>query len=205
MRSRLLENGSVKTDLCKDNRGDGDLQSLWPASSDMFRLVNCCCIAVIACGIGLFHMAHASRRLTSVHVNTSQNNSGCEVLQRVYRTAERSHMLKMCICVHPPVGYSGSLSAKRNVQEDQGHFTKKSMYVLQDTRTITGPPVLVMNSQLWFADSLTSTLLDWCGQSTALLLGFQKDTGLTVLTFQHVNLTQLRDGDLSLTGLVVLD
>ena len=78
MRSRVLENGSVKTDLCKDNRGDGDLQSLWPFSSDMSQLAYCCCIAVIACGIGLFHMARASSRLTSVHVNTSQNNSGCE-------------------------------------------------------------------------------------------------------------------------------
>ena len=99
MRSRLLENGSVKTDLCKDNRGDGDLQSRWPASSDVSRLAYCCCIAVIACGI-TFHMARASSRLTSVHVNTSQNNSGCEVLQRVHRSAARSHMLKMRMCVH---------------------------------------------------------------------------------------------------------
>ena len=30
----------------------------------------CCCIAVIACGIGLFHMARASSRLTSVLMNT---------------------------------------------------------------------------------------------------------------------------------------
>ena len=51
------------------DRGDGDLQSLWPASSDMSQLICCCCIAVIACGIGLFHMARASSRLTSVHVN----------------------------------------------------------------------------------------------------------------------------------------
>ena len=45
-------------------------------------------------------MARTSSRLTSVHVNISQNNSGCEVLQRVYRPAGRSHMLKMFICVH---------------------------------------------------------------------------------------------------------
>ena len=94
MRSRLLENGSVKTDLCKDNRGDGNLQSLWPAYSDMSWLVYSCCIAVIACGIGLFHMARASSRLTSVCVNRSQNKSGCEVIQRVYRPAGRSDMLK---------------------------------------------------------------------------------------------------------------
>ena len=100
MRSRLLENGSVKTDLCEDIRGNGDLQSLWPASSDMSGLAGCCCIALIACGIGLFHTARASSRLTSVHVNTYQNNSGCEVLQRVYRPAGRSYVLKMRICVY---------------------------------------------------------------------------------------------------------
>ena len=32
----------------------------------------------------------------------------------------------------------------------------------------TGLPVLVMNSQLLFADSLTSTLLDWLGYNTGL-------------------------------------
>ena len=31
-----------------------------------------------------------------------------------------------------------------------------------------GLPVLVMNSQLLFADSLTSTLLDWLGYATGL-------------------------------------
>ena len=95
--------------LYKLTRKDGDLQSLWPASSDV-SLAYCCCIAVIACGIGLFNMARASNRLTSVHVNTSQNNSGCEILQRVYRPAGRSHVLKMRKCVHTPVGYNGPLS-----------------------------------------------------------------------------------------------
>ena len=72
VRSRRLENGSVKTDLCKDNTREGDLQSLWSASSDMSEVAYCWCIAVIACGIGLFHMARASSRLTSVHVNISK-------------------------------------------------------------------------------------------------------------------------------------
>ena len=36
------------------------------------------------------------------------------------------------------------------------------------------------------------------------LLRFQKSTGLSVLAFRHVYLTQLRDGDLSRTGLPVL-
>ena len=51
------------------DRGDGDLQSLWPASYDMSQFIYCCFIAVTACGIGLFHMARASSRLTSVPVN----------------------------------------------------------------------------------------------------------------------------------------
>ena len=33
---------------------------------------------------------------------------------------------------------------------------------------VTGLPVLVMNSQLLFADSLTSTLIDWLGNATGL-------------------------------------
>ena len=128
MRSRLSENGSVKTDLCKDNRGDGDLQSLWPASSDVSRLAYCCCIAVIACGIGLFHMARASSRLTPVHVNTSQNNSGCEVLQRVHRPAGRSHMLKMCIRLHISRRLQWIvIDFKRNLQQDKGHCTKNKI------------------------------------------------------------------------------
>ena len=99
MRSRLSKRICKKL-VCAKTDGTVDLQTLWPASSDMSRLTYCCCIAVIACVIGLFHMARASSRLTSVHANTSQNNSGCEVLQRVYRPASRSHMLEMRICVH---------------------------------------------------------------------------------------------------------
>ena len=41
-------------------------------------------------------------------------------------------------------------------------------------------------------------------QSTAALPRFQKNTGLPVLAFQRVYLTQLRDGDPSRTGLPVL-
>ena len=61
-------------------------------------------------------MARASSRLTSVHVNTSQNNSGCEVLQRVYRPAGRSHILKMRICVH----IVGSAIAAKYTPEGEG-------------------------------------------------------------------------------------
>ena len=44
----------------------------------------------------------------------------------------------------------------------------------------------------------------WLAQSTAALLGFQKNTSLSVLAIQHVYLTQLRDKNLSHTGLTVL-
>ena len=43
----------------------------------------------------------------------------------------------------------------------------------------------------------------WLAQSTAALLGFQKNTVLPVLTFQHVYLTQLRDRNLSHSDLHV--
>ena len=133
VRSRLLENGSVKTDLCKGNRGDRDWQSLYSASSDMSRLAYRCSIAVIACGIGLFHMARASSRSTSVHVNTSRNNSGCEVLQRVYRPAGRSHVLEMRICVHTTRRLQWIvIDCKRNLQQDSGQCTKKlSVHIFQ--------------------------------------------------------------------------
>ena len=43
----------------------------------------------------------------------------------------------------------------------------------------------------------------WLVYSTAALPRFQKSTGLPVLAFPHVYLTQLRDRDLSHTGLTV--
>ena len=67
----------------------------------------------------------------------------------------------------------------------------------------TSLPVLIMNSQLLFADSLTSTLLDSVGKSTTSLLEFQKNKSL-LRTFQHVYLTQLRDRNSFRTGLTVL-
>ena len=91
----------------------------------MSRFPYRCCIAVIACGIGLFHMARASSRLTSVHVNTSQNNSGCDVSQRVYRPAGRSHMLKQRICVHSRRSQWIVIDCKRNLQQDKRYCTKK--------------------------------------------------------------------------------
>ena len=43
-----------------------------PRPLRMSWLTCCCCIAVIACGIGLFHMARASSRLASVQINTTK-------------------------------------------------------------------------------------------------------------------------------------
>ena len=52
----------------------------------------------------------------------------------------------------------------------------------------TGFPVLVMNSQLLFADSLTSTLLDWLGYAT----------GLPVLARLHSHIQLMLESVLSL-------
>ena len=65
----------------------------------MSQLIYCCCIAVIACGIGLFHMARASSRLTSVHViiilcTHTLCVSACLPLRRAHIC------LKMRVCVY---------------------------------------------------------------------------------------------------------
>ena len=118
--------------------GTGTYSHFGQRSSDMSRLAYCCCIAVIACGIVLFHMARASSRLTSVHVKTYQNNSECEVLQRVYRSAGRSHMLKKRICVHTPRRLQWIvIDCKRNLQQRQRRLYKKCCRCTsyQSTRT----------------------------------------------------------------------
>ena len=48
---------------------------------------------------------------------------------------------------------------------------------------ITGLPVLVVNFQLMFADSLTSTLLDWLGYTA----------GLPVLVYPHSHIRLMLD------------
>ena len=50
----------------------GTYSHFGPRPLRMSWLTCCCCIAVIACGIGLFHMARASSRLTSVQINTTK-------------------------------------------------------------------------------------------------------------------------------------
>ena len=48
----------------------GTYSHFGPRPLGMSWLTFCCCIAVIACEIGLFHLARASSRPTSVHINT---------------------------------------------------------------------------------------------------------------------------------------
>ena len=68
-------------------------------SSDLSWLAYCCCIGVIACGSGLFHMAHASCILSSVHVNIILGThtlcvSACLPPRRALRYAQkRTHRL----------------------------------------------------------------------------------------------------------------
>ena len=57
---------------------------------------------------------------------TSQNNSGCEVLQRVYRSAGRSHVLKMRKCVHTTRRLQWIvINCKRNLQQRQRTLYQK--------------------------------------------------------------------------------
>ena len=60
---------------------------------------------------------------------TSQNNSGCEVLQRVYRPAGRSHMLKMRICVYTSRRLQWIvINCKRNLQQRQSTLYKNKCW-----------------------------------------------------------------------------
>ena len=136
------------------------------------------------------------------------------------------------MCLHTPSVTGIVIDCKRNLKQRQRTLYKNilSVHILQvkigctpvrltwedhllslfhseefdEQASITSLPVLIMSSQLLFADSLTSTLLDWLGWSTAPLPRFQKNTGLTVLAFPHFHLTRLRDGDPSRTGLTIL-
>ena len=67
---------TIETCEINTTEGGGDLESLWLASSDLSGLIFCRCFAVIACGIGLFHMARASSRLTSVQINAKKTTLG---------------------------------------------------------------------------------------------------------------------------------
>ena len=91
----------------------------------MSWLTCCCCIAVIACGIGLFHMARASSRLTSVQINTTKTIlvvRSCSV----FTAPLGAHTCLECECVFThPVGYKWSLStANETCNKDKGYCTK---------------------------------------------------------------------------------
>ena len=92
----------------------------------MSWLTFCCCIAVIACVVGLFHMARASSRLTSVQINTKKQFlvvMSCSV----FTVPPGAHVcLKSANVFTPAVVYSGSVStANETCNEDKGNCTKK--------------------------------------------------------------------------------
>ena len=113
--------------------GTGTYSHFGPRRLRMSWLTRCCCIAVIACGTGLFHMARASSRLTSVQIDTTKQ-LWLWSLASCLPPRRRSHMLKTCANVFtPPVGYSGSLSAvNETCKKTKGSCTKKlSVHILQ--------------------------------------------------------------------------
>ena len=57
--------------LTKQQMETGTYSHFCPRPLRMSWLTCCSCVAVIACGIGLFHMARASSRPTSVQINTT--------------------------------------------------------------------------------------------------------------------------------------
>ena len=111
----------------------GTYSHFGPRPLRMSWLTYCCCIAVLACGIGLFHMARASSRLTSEQINTTEP-FWLWGLAACLPPAGRSHMLKMRICVFTPRRLQWIvIDCKRNLQQDKGYCTKKilSVHILQ--------------------------------------------------------------------------
>ena len=99
--------------------GTGDLQSLGPRPLRMSWSTCCCCIAVIACGIGLFHMA----RKQQTNVCTDWHNETILVVRScsVFTAPPGAY-----ICVFTPsVRYSGSLSTvNETCNKDKGDCKK---------------------------------------------------------------------------------
>ena len=100
-----------------------------PRPLRMSWLTCCCCIAVIACGIGLFHMARASNRLTSVQINTTKQFwfvRSCSV----FTAPPDAHICLKCAYVFTPsVGYSGSLSTVNETCNNTKDTVQKKMSV----------------------------------------------------------------------------
>ena len=106
----------------------GTYSHFGPRPLRMSWLTCCCCIAVIACGIGLFHMDRASSRPTSVQINTTK-----QFWLWGLAACLRPHMLKMRICVYTTHRLQGIvIDCKRNLQQDTRDCTKKmSVHILQ--------------------------------------------------------------------------
>ena len=96
-----------------------------PRPLAMSWLTCCWCIAVIACGIGLFHMARASSRPTSVQINTTKQFWlwGCSV----FTALPGAHICLKCAYVftHRRLQWI-VIDCERNLQQDKGYCTKKS-------------------------------------------------------------------------------
>ena len=118
--------------------GAGTYSHFSPRPLRMSWLTYCCCIAVIACGIGLFRMARASSRLTSVQINTTKHFWVWGLAACLPRPAGRSQMLKMRICVDTHRRLKGIvIDCNRNLQQDTGYCTKKmSVHIFQVPRTL---------------------------------------------------------------------
>ena len=101
--------------------------------------------------------SHFGPRPQRLCKSTSQNNSGCEVLQRVYRPAGRSHMLKMRICV---ITAAETRTARWGPGEAPDFWaSSQDQLVWQDLRA---PPTACRAELCSFAgDSSTSTSWHW--------------------------------------------
>ena len=105
--------------------GSGTWSHFGPRPLRKSWLTFCCCIAVIACGIGPFHMARASNRLTSVQINTTKQVlvvMSCSV----FTVPPGAHVcLKSANVFTRAVVDSRSLStANETCNEDKGNCTK---------------------------------------------------------------------------------
>ena len=114
--------------LKKNNiRWDGDLQSLWPASSE-FVLVN---LLLLHCGhcVEDWTFPHGSRK-QQTNVCTDSHNETILVVRScsVFTAPPGAHICWKCAYVfRPPVGYSGSLSTlNETCNKDKGYCTKKN-------------------------------------------------------------------------------
>ena len=75
--------------------GTGAYSHFGPRPLRMSWLTCCCCIAVIASGIGLFHMTRASSRLTSVRITTTKDLAACLPPRWALTYAKNAH-----VCSH---------------------------------------------------------------------------------------------------------